>query len=123
MDGEWIFDNSCALLLSLRWFFKGKQRFDEFDYNRIMERYIYIYIRTSRRVFDFTLSTNIRFNVTQNARGDDVIGYSEIRNDHISNIHVCYSANVQRGRLIKATRVNQLVYKCHPLFQPLRSFK
>lgn len=44
MDGEWIFDNSCALLLSLRWFFKGKQRFDEFDYNRIMERYIYIYI-------------------------------------------------------------------------------
>lgn len=75
MDGEWIFDNSCALLLSLRWFFKGKQRFDEFDYNRIMERYIYIYIRTSRRVFDFTPSTNIRFNVTQNARGDDVIGY------------------------------------------------
>lgn len=30
------------LLLSLRkWFFKGKLRFDEFDYNRIMGRYTY----------------------------------------------------------------------------------
>ena len=46
MDGRWIFDNLCTLLLSLRrWFFKGKQRFDEFDYNRIMGRYIYIFER------------------------------------------------------------------------------
>ena len=75
MDGRWIFDNLCTLLLSLRrWFFKGKQRFDEFDYNRIMERYIYIF---ERLVEPLTLLYLLLISglTWPKMQGDDVIGY------------------------------------------------
>ena len=56
----------CVHYYYRRWFFKGKQRFDEFDYNRIMGRYIYIYsneiiiiIIIEYRTIDFFLQRRI----------------------------------------------------------------
>lgn len=90
---------------------KGKQRFDEFDYNRTTVyngTFIYIFERPTESL---TL-LDIRFNVTQNA-GRRCYWISEIRNDHVSMLlGKCIKSKVNKSDSSWFTII-------YPLFQPL----
>lgn len=113
MDGRWIFDNLCTLLLSLpRWFVKESNVSTSLIIivqRCIMGRlYIYIFERPTESL---TL-LDIRFNVTQNA-GRRCYWISEIRNDHVSMLlGKCIKSKVNKSDSSWFTII-------YPLFQPL----